>query len=48
MVNRECICWIDILQAGNFTYYPEESKVNAKGRIKASVYVKGGNLDGSN
>lgn len=48
MVNRECICWIDILQAGDFTIYPEESKANVKGRIKASVYVKGGNLDGSN
>lgn len=48
MVNRECFCWIEILQGGDFTFYPEESKINVKGRIKADVSVTGGNLDGSN
>lgn len=48
LVNKDCYCWIEFLEAGDFTIYPGEDKVNVKGRLKAHVYVVGGNLDGSN
>jgi len=48
LVNKDCTAWVEFLDAGNFTIYPAEQKVNVKGRLKAHVYVKGGNLDGSN
>lgn len=48
MVNKECYCWIEFLEVGNFTFFPVEEKVKVFGRIRAHLYVVGGNLDGSN
>ena len=48
LVNKDCYAWIEFIEAGNFTIYPTEQKANVRGRLKAHIYVVGGNLDGSN